>query len=202
MHEIDTCTGVHQNVSLWKDGKNAFWDSEAGEGSAIGRQFGAGLVAGLHDTHLLFRPFINSYRRFDPGAFNPVHVAWGVDNHFASLRVAYGAKPEKQSRWEHRVAGSDVCLYLTLAAILLTGAHGIENQLELPPSVDGKMPDEWDAPLLTSTLPEAVNAFRDSELVNQLFGEEFTKHYALLKQFEWEAFESWSKENGGDGRAQ
>ena len=197
-NEIDTCTGVHQNVSLWENGENAFWDSQNNTLSKVGEQFGAGLMAGMQDSHLLFRPFVNSYRRFNPEGFNPVHVAWGLDNHFASLRLAHGAAPEKQTRWEHRIAGSDVCLYLTLASILLSGAYGVEHELDLSASIDGKMPDEWDADLLSSTLSEATENFKNSQLMKELFGEQFTEHYSLLKHFEWEAFEAWSKESGGD----
>ena len=198
LNDEDTCTGVHPNVSLWKNGKNAFWDGKAKRISKAGEQFGAGLMASLADAHLLYRPFVNSYRRFDPGAFNPVHVAWGLDNHFASLRLTHGPNPAKQSRWEHRVAGADVSIHLTLASILLAGAYGIQNDLTLPPSVDGIMPDEWESEILSSTLPEATKVFAQSKLMKELFGDEFVEHYALLKEFEWQAFEEWAKENNKD----
>ena len=95
LHPLDTSIGAHQNISLWKDGKNIIWDKKTDSLSKVGQQFGAGLMATMADFHLLYRPWVNSYRRFNMEAFNPTHVVWGYDNHFGSMRVVKGHKPEK-----------------------------------------------------------------------------------------------------------
>ena len=194
--EVDTFTGVHHNISLWRDGKNSFWDSANEKLSVEGEHFAAGVLATMQDFHLLFRPFVNSYRRMDPGAFSPSHVSWGEDNHFSSLRVVHGASPEKMTRLEHRVAGSDANIHLALAAIILGGLHGMENELALPASVDGVLPDDFKVPALTPSLPEATACFRNSETAWKLLGRELVEHYCVLKDAEWEMFENWAQETG------
>lgn len=190
--EDTTSSGVHNNVSLWRDGKNMFWDAESGEMSTIGRQFVAGVMATMQDFHVFFRPWVNSFRRFDPEEFSPTHVAWGVDNHLLPLRVCYGPQPEKQCRLEHRVAGSDTCPHLVLAAILEGGLYGIENELELLPESSLETLDQ--APMLASSLPEANQLFHSSQIARDRFGDAFVDHFAQIRSDEWTTYEAWCKE--------
>ena len=193
LHVVENAThsGIHTNLSLWQGGKNAFWD---GEGfSEIGRQFCAGLLATMDDFHILFRPWVNSYRRFDPEAFSPVHAAWGEDNHLVSLRMTHGSVPEKQTRIEHRVAGTDTCPHLVLAAILHGGLYGIENKLELQPQA--KIEELEELPLLSHTLPLAIEKFKNSDAARNAFGDAFVEHYCQVREEECSEFEEWCKEN-------
>ena len=194
LHVVEkaTHTGIHANVSLWRDRKNAFWD---GTGlSTVGKQFCAGLLATMQDFHLIFRPWVNSYRRFDPDAFCPVHVAWGEDNHLISLRMTHGANPEKQTRLEHRVAGTDTCPHLVLAAILHGGLYGIENELELEPET--KLAQLETAPMLSATLPESIDRFRNSGIARNAFGDAFVEHFCQVRDEEWADYEQWCKDQG------
>ena len=193
LHVVEnaTHTGIHTNLSLWKDGKNAFWDGEAF--SELGRQFCAGLLATMDDFHILFRPWVNSYRRFNPEEFCPVHAAWGDDNHLVALRVCTGSMPEKQTRIEHRLAGTDTCPHLILAAILHGGLHGIENKLELQPQA--KIEELESLPMLTHTLPLAIEKFKNSETARNAFGDAFVDHFCQVREEECADFEGWCKEN-------
>ena len=191
----DTSLGAHQNISIWKDGKNALWDEKNQKLSEVGNHFAGGLVNAMQDFHLFFRPWVNSYRRFDPLAFCPTTVSWGMDNHFASMRILHGHRPEKTTRLEHRISGMDCNIYLTLASLVLSGLHGVENEIALPEPIDGKMPGEFGVPELSNSLPAAIKNFRESKLTKELMGAGFVEHYALLKDAEWEAFETWAKES-------
>lgn len=185
--EDPTHSGIHANVSLWKDGENVFWD---GEGlSEIGKQFLAGVMSTMQDFHLIFRPWVNSYRRFDPEAFCPCHVAWGEDNHFVSVRVSSGIDGGKKTRVEHRVAGTDTCPHLVLAAILYGGIHGIENRLEPQPGIG--LEEIEDAELLTNTLPDAIARFKESKIARGVFGDAFVEHYCQVREEEWAEYEEW-----------
>ena len=189
--ETPTHTGVHANISFWKDGKNAFWD---GKGlSELGEKFIAGVLATMDDFHIMFRPWVNSYRRFNPDEFCPVHALWGEDNHLVSLRMSHGSVPEKQTRIEHRVAGTDTCPHLVLAAIIYGGLYGIENDLELP--AQAKIEELEEAPLLTHTLPLAIEKFKNSDVAKAAFGEEFVQHYAQVREEECAEYEEYCKEN-------
>ncbi len=73
--------------------------------SELGRNFVAGLLAGLRDMTLFYAPNINSYKRYVPGSFAPTAVTWGRDNRTCSLRLV-GHGPSL--RIENRVPGGDV----------------------------------------------------------------------------------------------
>ena len=196
MDPTDTSTGTHHNVSLWDGPRNIFWNSRQKKLSQKGEHFAAGVLSTMQDFHLFFRPFVNSYRRFDVMAFNPTHVSWGLQNQFASLSINHGNKPKKHTRFEHRVAGSDICIYLTLASILLGGMHGMKKKMTLPSSIDGTLPADSKAEMLSNSLPKATENFRKSAIAKKLLGKDFVEHYAALKDAEWEFFETWAKENG------
>ncbi|MFL0294863.1 hypothetical protein ACJH6J_28040 [Mycobacterium sp. SMC-18] len=98
----DSANGCHHNVSLWRDGRNAFWDPQTEQLTEIGRWFAGGVLATMSDFHLVMRPWVNSYRRFDHQAWNPVDASWGLDNHAVALRLVHGSVPAKHTRFEHR----------------------------------------------------------------------------------------------------
>jgi glutamine synthetase len=193
LHAVENAnhSGIHANISFWKDGKNAFWD---GDGlSELGQQFVAGVLATMDDFHIIMRPWVNSYRRFDPEAFCPVHAAWGEDNHLVALRMTHGSVPEKQTRIEHRVAGTDTCPHLVLAAIIYGGLYGIENKLELP--AQAKIEELEEMTMLTHTLPLAIEKFKGSKVARDAFGDAFVEHYCQVREEECADFEAYCKDN-------
>ena len=97
-------------------------------------RFLAGQLACMRDLTLFLAPNINSYKRFAEGSFAPTAVAWGRDNRTCSMRVI-GHGPSL--RIESRVAGGDVNPYLAIAAMIASGLHGVDNELELEPVFEG-----------------------------------------------------------------
>lgn len=197
----DSASGCHHNFSLWREGRNALWDANSGGLSPLARKVAAGVLATMPDFHLVFRPWVNSYRRMDRWLFSPENASWAVDNHSVALRVVHGAYPEKLTRLEHRVSGTDINPYLTLAAILLGGRYGIDNDLdpgcysETDPALDPRFKP------LARSYPESIAAFKSSALVRALLGDAFTDHYAVLKEDEWRDFSTWARNNGVDPAA-
>ena len=194
----DSHNGCHHNVSVWRDGENAFWDPRSGEFSQLGKWFTGGALATMRDFHLVLRPWVNSYRRFDRMAWNPVDVSWGLDNHAAALRLVHGAVPAKHTRLEHRAPSPDVNPYLSLAAIFWGGLHGIRNKIEPPEQCVGDPVDSGNYPGLPATLPESITAFRESTFTRECFGDLFVDIYASVKTDEWNAYTAWCKENDVD----
>ena len=97
-------------------------------------RFLAGQLACLRELTLFKAPNINSYKRFAEGSFAPTAVAWGRDNRTCSMRVI----GEGQAmRIESRLAGGDVNPYLAIAAMIASGLHGIDSELELEPALEG-----------------------------------------------------------------
>ncbi len=126
----------HIHLSLrGKDGEVVFWDDDNGRRTPLYDSFVAGVLAGMADFTLLFAPNINSYKRFADGSFAPTAIAWGEDNRTCAVRlVGHG----QSARMENRVPGGDVNPYLALAAMLASGLHGIEQELELEPRDRGQ----------------------------------------------------------------
>lgn len=189
LNPSNSSSGAHHNVSIWRDGKNLLWNGTDGL-TDTARHFAAGILESLADLHLIFRPWVNSYRRMDRTQWNPENASWGLDNHTVAMRVIHGGVPAKHSRFEHRVAGADVNPYLTLAAILLAGLRGIERRLEPPPYVEGDAGLDANAAALPRSLEASIQRFKASPIARELFGDGFVDHLSAVKQEEWEAFKA------------
>lgn len=176
--------GAHHHQSLWRDGHNVF---AAGPNalSDIGRHYLGGLLKHLPATHLIFRPTINSYRRFEKNAWSPVEVGWGYEDRTRSVR-AITTPFDGAARFEHRVPGADVNPYLTVTAMLAAGLDGIENAID---------PDELAPKALPSTLEASMEEFASDDFVRANFGEPFQKHYLASRQFEIDSFRKWQEQH-------
>jgi glutamine synthetase len=139
---------------------------------------------------------VNSYKRFVPGAFAPTAVAWGRDNRTCALRVV-GHGPSL--RLENRLPGADVNPYLAIAAMVASGLHGLERQLDLEPAFDGNAYESEKA-RVPGTLRDAQELFAQSGVAREAFGEDVVSHYVNAAEIELTAFEAavtdWEKFRG------
>lgn len=186
----ESACGAHQHVSLWKDGKPIVSDGP-NRLSTIAKSFLAGMLKRLPETHLYFRPTVNSYRRFDKSAWSPVDCTWGFENRTAAVRAITTPTPSA-SRFEHRVSGADINPYLTLSAILAAGYDGIQNELSLEPALELDHGNTNRTPL-TNTLNASIHAFENSDFCREMFGADFHSHYIASRKAEQKAFEQWQE---------
>jgi glutamine synthetase len=191
-------SSCHIHLSLrGLDGSIAFADENRPHGhSELFDHFIAGILATMRDFTYFYAPNINSYKRFQPGSFAPTAVAWGHDNRTCALRVVgHGAG----LRVENRVPGGDVNPYLAVAAMLAGGLHGIEQQLELEPAFEGNAYTS-DKLRVPSTLHEARDLLRESELARKVFGDDVVDHYVNAADVEITAFDAavtdWERRRG------
>lgn len=192
----DTALGLHHNISLWKDGSNICWNSAAQGLSPTARHFAAGLIETMPDLHLVFRPWVTSYRRMDPDAWSPASASWALDNHTSAIRTVHGSNPPKYSRFEHRVPGTDTNPYLTIAAMLMGGLHGIRKEIEPPAYGTGDVTRDDRFVPLTTSLTEATDQFHASPVARELFGDLFVEHFTVIKRDEWADYAGWCAEAG------
>ena len=178
----------HIHLSLrGADGSLVFWDEAGGTRSALYDSFVAGVLATMPELTLLYAPNINSYKRFADGSFAPTTIAWGEDNRTCAVRlVGRGAG----ARMENRVPGGDVNPYLALAAMLAGGLHGIENQLELEPALEGNAYAATGRAKVPGSLRDAREAFVSSAVARKAFGDEVVDHYTNMADVELAAFGS------------
>ena len=149
-------------------------------------RFVAGQLACLRELTLFLAPNVNSYKRYAEGSFAPTAIAWGKDNRTCSLRVV-GHGPGL--RVENRVPGGDVNPYLALAAMIASGLHGIDAELELEPAFEGNAYTA-DKPRVPATLRDARDLFAGSDVAREAFGEDVVAHYLNNADVELRAFES------------
>ncbi|UYM07319.1 glutamine synthetase family protein [Solicola gregarius] len=178
-------SSCHIHLSLrGDDGSLVFWDDERGERSPLYDQFVAGVLATMRDFTLLYAPNINSYKRFADGSFAPTTIGWGLDNRTCAVRLVGRGKG---ARMENRVPGGDVNPYLSMAAMLAGGLHGIENGLELESETTGNAYTSG-KPTVPTTLQEARDAFAGSEVARKALGDDVVDHYARMAEVELEAY--------------
>jgi glutamine synthetase len=185
----------HIHLSLrGLDGSTVFW--EDGRRTPLYDSFVAGVLATMADFTLLYAPNVNSYKRFADGSFAPTAIAWGEDNRTCAVRlVGHGSG----ARLENRVPGGDVNPYLSLAAVLAGGLHGVERELSLEPALAGNAYAS-DAPRVPGTLRQARDLFAASAVARAAFGDEVVDHYTNAADVELTAFESavtdWERHRG------
>jgi glutamine synthetase len=155
--------------------------------SELGSRVLAGLLASLRELTLWYAPNINSYKRYQPGTFAPTALRWGVDNRTCALRLV-GHGPSL--RVENRVPGGDVNPYLAVAAMVAGALHGIDNGLPLEPALAGNAYDDATAARVPTTLRDALDLWRGSDLARRAFGDEVVEHYANGARVELAAFDA------------
>jgi glutamine synthetase len=179
----------HIHASLWRDGENAF----AGGGETFDR-FLAGWIAHAKELALFLAPNVNSYKRYAAGSWAPTTLAWGYDNRTCGFRIVGHGRAQ---RVETRIPGGDVNPYLAFAALLAAGLAGIEDELELPPALEGNA-YESDAQRFPSTLRDAIAALEAGTLARKAFGDEVVDHYLNYGRTEQRLFDQvvtcWERE--------
>jgi len=170
----------HIHSSLWRDAENAF----AGE-SDVFKHYLAGQIACLRELAVFLAPTINSYKRFAAGSWAPTTLAWGHDNRTCGFRiVGHGGA----LRAETRIPGGDANPYLAFAALLAAGIYGIENELELPPGLEGNA-YESDAERFPHSLREAIDALEKGTMARAALGDDVVDHYLNYARTEQRLFD-------------
>jgi glutamine synthetase len=170
----------HIHSSLWQGDKSAF------EGETdVFKQWLAGQIACFKELAIFLAPTINSYKRFAAGSWAPTTLAWGLDNRTCGFRIV-GHGPAL--RTETRIPGGDVNPYLAFSALIAAGLYGIENELELPPALEGNA-YESDAERFPHSLRDAIAALEQGTMARQALGEDVVDHYLNYARTEQELFD-------------
>jgi len=127
----DNGSGMHCHQSIWKGGRNAFYD-EAGYAqlSDTARYYIGGLLKHASALLALCAPTTNSYRRLVPGFEAPVNLAYSQRNRSAICRIPVGTRSAKSKRVEFRAPDPSANPYLAFAALLMAGIDGIQNRTD------------------------------------------------------------------------
>jgi glutamine synthetase len=184
-NRVGSSSHVHQ--SMWRDGKNAFFDPSDDLGmSELMRNYMGGLLKYAPDYMYFLAPYINSYKRFQKGSFAPTRTIWSVDNRTAGFRLC--AAGSKAVRVECRIPGSDMNPYLAMAAQLAAGIKGIEDAEKLAAPTVGDA-YEGDTGFIPQNLRDARTALNGSAMLRAAFGDDVVDHYSRAAEWELEEFD-------------
>ncbi len=187
-------SGMHINMSLFKDGKNAFYDESDELGlSKTAYSFIAGLMEHVPGMAAVLNPLINSYKRLVPGYEAPCYVAWSTSNRSALIRIP--SARGNSTRVELRCPDPACNPYLALAVCLAAGMDGIRRGLVPPAQVRDNIfsmsQEERLANGITSLpadLKQAIDAMRQDELILSTLGEHASTAYLKGKEQEWDEY--------------
>lgn len=196
--------GMHINMSLFRDGKNAFYDENGTHQlSPIAYQFIDGVLEHIPAICALSNPLVNSYKRLVPGYEAPCYISWSTGNRSALIRVP--APRGTSTRLELRNPDPSCNPYLALAACLAAGLDGIERGLTPPEEATENIYELTNEQRiargigsLPSSLREALDALRADPLVCGVLGEHALSQYLAGKEEEWKSYctrvSSWEVE--------
>lgn len=184
-------SGMHINMSLFKDGRNIFADQNDELGlSREAYYFIGGIIKHMRGMSMITNPLVNSYKRFVPGYEAPIHIAWSTSNRSPLIRIP--ATRGDGTRVELRCPDPSANPYLTLAVCLAAGLDGIRNQIMPPESVPDnlfEMQVEEKEKLGVQSLPmdleEALEEFEKDEYIKGILGKHITEKYVEAKRAEW-----------------
>ncbi len=126
----DNGSGMHVHTSLWKNGKNIFYDPQGYSLlSEDALYYIGGLLTHARSLCAIIAPTTNSYKRLVPGYEAPVNIAYSQRNRSACVRIPVYSKSEKGKRIEFRTPDPSCNSYLAFSALLLAGLDGIQNRI-------------------------------------------------------------------------
>jgi len=135
----DNAVGMHTHSSLWKSGRNAFFDpaDAYAEISQAARYYIGGILEHSRALCAITNPTTNSYHRLVPGYEAPVYIAWSKANRSANVRIpAYEKGSEGSKRVEFRTPDPSCNPYLAMSAIAAAGLDGLRKKTDPGDPVD------------------------------------------------------------------
>lgn len=198
-------SGMHTNMSLFKDGKNVFFD-EKGDRKLSDEcyHFIGGLLTHVRGMCAITNPLVNSYKRLVPGYEAPCYMAWSASNRSALIRIP--ASRGMGTRVELRCPDPTCNPYLALAACLAAGLDGVEKKVSPPDeitenifSMSAKTREAKGILSLPGSLKEALDYFAADSCITDAMGEHVTAQYIAGKEKEWDEYRtrvsSWEVEH-------
>ncbi|AHD09283.1 type I glutamate--ammonia ligase [Phaeobacter gallaeciensis] len=192
----DNGTGMHVNMSIWKDGKPLFAGDKYADLSNEALYFIGGILKHAKTLNAFTNPSTNSYKRLIPGFEAPVLRAYSARNRSGCVRIPWTESP-KAKRVEARFPDPAANPYLCFAALLMAGLDGIKNKIDPGEAMDKNLYDLpaeelADIPTVCGSLREALESLagdHDFLLQGDVFTKDQIEGYIALKMEEVETYE-------------
>ena len=192
----DNGSGMHVNMSIWKDGKPLFAGDKYADLSQEALYFIGGILKHAKALNAFTNPSTNSYKRLVPGYEAPVLRAYSARNRSGCVRIPWTESP-KAKRVEARFPDPSANPHLCFAALLMAGLDGITNKIEPGEAMDKNLydlpPEELaEIPTVCGSLREALTELQadmDFLLAGDVFTKDQIEAYIGLKMEELENYE-------------
>lgn len=197
-------SGMHVNMSLFRKGKNIFFDPNGVHGlSREAYSFIAGILEHIKGMCALTNPLVNSYKRLVPGYEAPCYITWSACNRSSLIRIP--AARGQVTRVELRSPDPAANPYLCLAVCLAAGLDGIERELTPPTEMTEDLyamsraqRDYLGINTLPASLGEALDELKKDSFILDVLGSHVAKAYVEGKEKEWEEYRTqvsqWERE--------
>ncbi|WP_111735000.1 type I glutamate--ammonia ligase [Roseovarius amoyensis] len=187
----DNGSGMHVNMSIWKDGKPLFAGDKYADLSQEALYFIGGILKHAKTLNAFTNPTTNSYKRLVPGFEAPVLRAYSARNRSGCVRIPWTESP-KAKRVEARFPDPAANPYLAFSALLMAGLDGIKSKIDPGEAMDKNLYDlpaeELEGiPTVCGSLREAVDALAGDHaflLAGDVFTRDQIDGYIALKMEE------------------
>src|SRR5881628_308091 len=133
----DNGSGMHTHQSLWKDGKNLFFEKGGYANlSQMAKWYIGGLLKHAAEILAFAARTTNSDRRLVHGYEAPINLVYSKRNRSACVRIPVYFTSEDAVRLEFRAPDPSCNPYLSFAACLMAGLDGVINKIEPPKPID------------------------------------------------------------------
>src|SRR4029453_3364346 len=138
----DNAPGMPAPQSLWKGGKNLFFERGTyADLSPMALHYIGGILKHAPALLAFCAPTTNSYRRLVPGYEAPINLIYSQRNRSAAVRIPLYSRSEKAKRVEVRFPDPTANGYLAFSAMLMAGLDGIQNKITPPGPLDKDLYD-------------------------------------------------------------
>ena len=187
----DNGSGMHVNMSIWKDGKPLFAGDKYADLSQEALYFIGGILKHAKTLNAFTNPTTNSYKRLVPGFEAPVLRAYSARNRSGCVRIPWTESP-KAKRVEARFPDPAANPYLAFSALLMAGLDGIKSKIDPGEAMDKNLYDlpaeELEGiPTVCGSLREAIDALAGDHaflLAGDVFTRDQIDGYIALKMEE------------------
>ena len=192
----DNGSGMHVHQSLWKKGKNIFFDKKGyAQVSKTALHYIGGLLKHAPALCALIAPTTNSYKRLTPGFEAPVNLVYSKRNRSACVRIPMYFESEKSKRVEFRTPDPACNPYLAFSAMLLAGLDGVKNKIDPGKPLDKDtyhLPSKEAAKIksVPNSLEKALEELEEDQkflLEGNVFTEDLIKTWISFKRKEIDA---------------
>jgi glutamine synthetase len=192
----DNGSGMHTHQSIWKDGKNLFYQKGGyADLSDLAKHYIGGILKHAPALCALIAPSTNSYRRLVPGYEAPINLAYSQRNRSAAVRIPMYSSSEKAKRIEFRTPDPTCNPYLSFSACLMAGLDGVANKIDPGDPLDKdlyELPAEEakaikQIPGSLDVVLDALEADHDFLLKGDVFTKDVLENWITYKRTEVDA---------------